>query len=133
MTINDQVFAKATHLLEPILNDFAKTLATMIAPLLPQARGHRQSATTSQEEQRLRTLRETMAHNQQETLRALNETAWSDAAIAKIPDLDLVKFAYQCSGVLREEFHTVECFEAYWRNLSRRNIRRSAHDERGKR
>ncbi|HRB15968.1 MAG TPA: hypothetical protein PK224_09280 [Nitrospira sp.] len=131
--INDQVFTKATQLLEPILNDFSNSLASSIAQILSQRRKHVQPTTTSQDAQRLQTLRATMARDQQETLRAMNETAWSDAALAKIPTLDLLHFAYEHSVTLRQEFGTIERFEAYWRNLCRQKTRRVARDEQGKR
>lgn len=133
MTLNDQVFTKATQLLEPILNDFAKSLASSIVPLLPPRRGHGHPEKSRHEEQRPQTLRETMAREQQETLRSLNKNAWSDPAIASIPDLNLVRFAYEQCGPLQQEFATIGCFEAYWRNLRNQNVRRVARDEQGKR
>lgn len=134
MTINDQVFTRATQLLTPVLNDFAKSLASSIAPLLPRKRGNDRSVTTSSaEEQRLQTLRETMAREHQEALSALNASAWSDAAIARIPDLNLVHFAYEQCSALRQEFATLGCFEAYWKNLCGQKIRRVARDEQGNR
>lgn len=131
MTFNDEVFAKATKLAEPVLKDFAKSLASTIAAALPQRRRPAHLAPFRREAQQLQSRREAMAREHQETLRTLSETAWSDAAIARIPSLDLAHCAFEHSGALRQEFGTLECFEAYWKNCSSGKIQRIAHEERG--